>query len=364
MERHIQSVAYVPLWGQNFDSPAESVLSHVPYTKLYEREMRTTDAVVELYFLPLVTRLVDFCAQDNFTAEQLDTATLLVCGSLSRARVRVRLSRASQFADMYEYFQMMDWVKTWHHPATQERWVVQWSAHYTALDRSAKLTEAERPNYDDLLSALGFFIHFLLPLTMTINPRIPVVQSTHHGVQALVGAVAHRLYGAGFVIWDHGVMWREKIVALATFHGASLFVRNALVGLHRLAVFVNFHTADVVTPCTNVQNPQWEAWMGGGRGNAHRERVYHQRISPIVNGMETDKFKVVRSKEVADRPTAVMLSHVCDIKGACVRAGVCACARARARTHARTRARGGCDGAHPAPWVCAQTSRTRSARRA
>lgn len=38
---------------------------------------------------------------------------------------------------------------------------------------------------------------------------------------------------------------------------------------------------------------------------------YH--ISPVVNGMETDRFAVNRQIETA-QPSAIMLSHVCDIK--------------------------------------------------
>ena len=38
------------------------------------------------------------------------------------------------------------------------------------------------------------------------------------------------------------------------------------------------------------------------------------RINPVLNGIETDRFRVMRDNE-AQKPTAVMLSHVYELKG-------------------------------------------------
>ena len=39
-----------------------------------------------------------------------------------------------------------------------------------------------------------------------------------------------------------------------------------------------------------------------------------ERIAPVLNGMETDRFRVLRHNEL-EPPTAVMLSHVYELKG-------------------------------------------------
>jgi hypothetical protein len=41
-------------------------------------------------------------------------------------------------------------------------------------------------------------------------------------------------------------------------------------------------------------------------------------VFPVTNGMETDRFRVDRNNE-QDLPTAVMLSHVYELKGVMVR---------------------------------------------
>ena len=55
-----------------------------------------------------------------------------------------------------------------------------------------------------------------------------------------------------------GILWRERLRALCELRMFSLFVRNLLVGVTRLAVRVNFQNADMVVPCCSYGNPDWE----------------------------------------------------------------------------------------------------------
>lgn len=47
--------------------------------------------------------------------------------------------------------------------------------------------------------------------------------------KALVGIAARRLSGWGLVVWDHGMLWRERCKAIAELHSSSLFVRKSLI---------------------------------------------------------------------------------------------------------------------------------------
>ncbi|KAI8849410.1 hypothetical protein BC829DRAFT_391692, partial [Chytridium lagenaria] len=68
--------------------------------------------------------------------------------------------------------------------------------------------------------------------------------------------------------------------------------------------------ADYVTPCTSIQNVDWEAHIGGGKhGNQFDTTLMRQKINPVLNGMDLSKFSVKRHLE-AELPTAVMLSHI------------------------------------------------------
>src|SRR5262245_30174309 len=119
---------------------------------------------------------------------------------------------------------------------------------------------------------------------------IPVYHATHHGPQTLLGVIARQLFGSSLVrsarqrqrqrereterqrgiqsftslflylavtvsyrppsyltqflplqiIWDHGMLWRERIKALSEVSLFSLFVRNGLVCLTRLAAWINY----------------------------------------------------------------------------------------------------------------------------
>ncbi|CAN0525357.1 unnamed protein product, partial [Laminaria digitata] len=48
-------------------------------------------------------------------------------------------------------------------------------------------------------------------------------------IQALVGIAAKRLSGWALVVWDHGMLWRERCKAIAELHSSSLFVRKSLI---------------------------------------------------------------------------------------------------------------------------------------
>jgi hypothetical protein len=158
-------------------------------------------------------------------------------------------------------------------------------------------------------------MHFLMPLSVTYDPALSVVHASHHGIQTLLGVAAKKLYGASLIVWDHGtdtresrgaqccshagpgILWRERLRALCELRMFSLFVRNLLVGFTRLAVRINFENADMVVPCCSYGNPDWEVWLGGLYGHSSMSTAMRRKISPVLNGMETDRFVVKRDLE-------------------------------------------------------------------
>ena len=292
VERNVLSMQYVPLWGHNFGHLSQTMRAE-PFSTFDIARMKSHKDAIRRYFLPLLSQLVVACAMPELREHDVERVTLCMC-------------------NMYLYFRHFDWQATWADAEVHKRWCVLWS-RYTVLLGRDELLEAEHPTIDNLEEALSFFVHFLTPLSLPLPEQAMVVQSTHHGIQALLGVVAKRLHNSSFVIWDHGILWRERLLALSGFKGASLFSRNCLAGLQRICAFLTLHNADIMVPCTNIGNPGWEAWLAGGRGDSRRMAAAHERISPVVNGMETDRFYVDRSRE-EKRPSAVMLSHVCDVK--------------------------------------------------
>jgi len=292
VERNVLSMQYVPLWGHNFGHLSQTIRSE-PFSTFDVARLRSNKNAIRKYFLPLLSQFVVACVTPNLREEDIERVTLVVC-------------------NMYRYFQHFDWAATWKDAVVHRQWCTLWS-HYVSLMNDEELLLAEHPTVDNLEEALSFFVHFLTPLSVPIQAQATVVQSTHHGIQALLGVVAKRIHNCAFVIWDHGILWRERLLALSGFKGASLFSRNALMGMQRLCAYLTLHNADIMVPCTNIGNPGWEAWLAGGRGDSRRMALAHERISPVVNGMETDRFSVDRTVE-EKLPSAVMLSHVCDVK--------------------------------------------------
>lgn len=292
VERNVLSVQYVPLWGNNLGTLVMTMLS-VPFAEMERRSHRTTPAAIRNYFVPIFERLCRLCAQRYFTPDELIGA---------RALVR----------NMYLYFQRYDWAMTWQSAAVNATWLRFWHAR-TQDTPGGSVMAAERPTVYDMSLALSMFVHFLTPLAVTLPSKAPVVQATHHGIQTLLGIVAQQTNGSALVVWDHGILWRERLLGLSTFRGVAPFVRNVIVGLSRLCSSLVLHSADAVVPCTVINNPEWEMWLGGCRGDSNAASLVRKRICPVVNGMETDRFHVDRSKE-EKRPSALMLSHVCDVK--------------------------------------------------
>jgi glycosyltransferase involved in cell wall biosynthesis len=294
-ERNVRSLTFVHLWGTELGGPNEQILSEVPACALSANAWRTTRLAIRRYFIPLLRQLV--------------WVSSLGPRELSRARTR---AVTQLFVNLYIYFQNFDWSTTWSSSDVIVAWRSAWlEATQHAAAREPLLT-AERPNIDEIDFLRALFTHFLLPLTSPFRSDTPVVHSSHHGIQSIIGVVARRLVRSSFVIWDHGVLWRERIVAVAELETFSLFVRNALISLTRVCARVAFESSSVVAPCTSVANPPWEARLGGGGSNEGSLR-FARRISPVMNGMDTSRFRPDIKRE-EQRPTAIMLSHVNPLK--------------------------------------------------
>lgn len=188
---------------------------------------------------------------------------------------------------------------------------------------------SDQPTLEQLDFALSLFVHFLLPLTYevpydTFNTQdhdvhpetsVDVVHSSHHGVQALIGGVRTLLSGVPSIIWDHGMLWRERTRALSEIEMFPPFVRNCLIGLVRMSMRVSYCLCSSVVSCTRIGNPDWEAHIADDHCGADGRMSLHmkRRQCCVVNGMEFKAFKPSREKE-SKKPTAIMLSHVYSLK--------------------------------------------------
>lgn len=131
-------------------------------------------------------------------------------------------------------------------------------------------------------------------------------------MQSLLGVIAKTLYGSSLIIWDHGILWRERLLALTTIPPAAMpkFVQIGFAGLTRLCATLAYATANCVCPCTSIQNVQWETYLGGGKYNDDTlSRNMYRKISPVLNGMDVDRFRVNKVRIVLSFELGVRRAH-------------------------------------------------------
>ena len=251
--------------------------------------MRTTEAALKHIWVPLLRELVGLLAKDHTYFPLAD-----------------ELARSSQLvANLHRFFEEFDWSSTWTAPVTRIIWNYSWMLELEKSD--TKLIRAEQPTVYDLGISLSMVMHFLIALSVPVEP-VSVFHGTHHGVQLLLGVVAKQRFGSSLVIWDHGLVWRERLKSLSESNELTLFPRNVMTSLVTFSARVIYYNADAIVSCASLGNPEWEQVIGGGpnKGSLSWERT-RTKLSPVVNGMETDSFFPCRSME-EPYPCAVMVS--------------------------------------------------------
>jgi len=294
IERNITSIRYLPLWDNDFSSPNENVYRDHDYLSLRRKTQATRDNIIQSIFIPLVKLLIQGMNETNFTEDNLDRYEKL-------------------FIDMYLYFQKCDWSISWNHKKTQIVWLKTWLEYCEKELSEGKFLNVEMPTVSEIDMLFSLTTRLLLPITAEI-PNISVFHASHHGVQAIIGVVAKALYKSRLIVWDHGILWRERLFGLCYSDTMPRFIQNGFIGLTRLITWLVFCKADYITPCTRIQNVTWEEWLGGKKYNNQRKMIEtREKIYPIVNGMNVAKFNPQTDHE-SPTPLAVMLSHISSVK--------------------------------------------------
>ncbi|KAJ3112953.1 hypothetical protein HDU96_003954 [Phlyctochytrium bullatum] len=293
IERNIDSITYVVLWDVDFGTPNENVYRTENQRQLRRKQRATTDRVIREVFVPLVEKLIEGCFKSKIPAESIE-------------------EYEQMFVNFYHFFQMYDWTSAWNHVETQKAWIQGWLKGGEKRWKNGELHDLETPTLQQIDILFGLITRLMLPLTVKLS-KIPVVHASHHGIQAIIGVVAKKIHGSGLVVWDHGILWRERLFGLCG-DGMPRFTQCGFIGISRLVARIVFARADFITPCTSIQNVDWEAWIGGGKHRSQLDTVsMGLKINPVLNGMDLSKFSVKRHLEL-EGPTAVMLSHISPVK--------------------------------------------------
>lgn len=192
---------------------------------------------------------------------------------------------------------------------------------------STEWFQTELPSLATSDTSLELWYHYLFIFSIPVPRRIPsVFQASHHSVGASYGVVCKMKRNCTLQIWDHAISWRETNLCLSSaLSTLSPFIWNILLGLVRITSALTLHHADIITPCADFFNPEWEVEIGTCQGAIEHRNVFRRKVDPVVNGI-IDMHKFSPVKEIkSQRPTVTMLSHVWyakDIKTALLAADI------------------------------------------
>ncbi|KAK4200751.1 family 4 putative glycosyltransferase [Triangularia verruculosa] len=300
VEKSVQSLKMLPLWGLDGRTPNHGVIDN-----LLESEVDAKIAVTDTYrdiagtFVPLIK--------------------LFVKGARSRHIPKQDMIQYSNaMLGIFEFFEHKDYNKAWKSKEVASAWVEAWLTEYNdenIVDPSSYF-EIEKPSMTDFRATLEIFCSYFFIFSVQTPEDCPkVFQSTHHGISSLFGMLLKYKRGATFGIWDHAILWRECCLNISPAQSTlPLPVQSMLLSGIGLAMKLAYFHADVVLPCTPVFNPIWEQDLGTDGNRLSHKKTFARKIDPIVNGVSNmDAFKPVEQVGT-DTPTVVMLSNVQFIK--------------------------------------------------
>jgi glycosyltransferase involved in cell wall biosynthesis len=292
--------------------PESTIHGAKPYYDLALRKEHTTTWVLRARFHPLLRELIRGCCE----LQGVDDRSSQVNEYFSEVVVA-----------LYEYFEQYDWNASWSDGLTWQVWVQTW---LTMLqDKPREVQRLWAPTLPGLSEALVFFSQALRSLVAPL-PAADLYHSSHHGIGALKGIVHKQRFKSRLIVWDHGILLRERLDQLcADDQLLNPFTRNAIVGLTRLTARLVYNSADIISPCTSVD--MYRRWICLIAGRPY-DGPFMKRIRPVSNGTEPllSKLKNKRIEgyyedaalqakdeepvEDLKHVHCVMLSHVLPIK--------------------------------------------------
>ena len=269
---HVKTIQAVPLFGSV--EPTEFTRAEEPFAQTVLRRARTTDALVERQFVPLLRQLLE-------ALERPEEA------GWNEARIIWEMNR---------YFIRLDHRATFRSEST-------WRAFRDTI-RQQEADGGLDVRLDDLIRSLRWMYSFLLPITCPV-PKTDVSHATLAGFAGLAGVIAKLEYGTPFMVTDHGIYLRERYIAMSSAEGESFFCKRFLLRLVHLVSRVCYVTADQISPVCD-HNQRWELRMGATA----------DKIRTIYNGIDTTLFTPPPPEKDAERtrPTVVTAARVFPLK--------------------------------------------------
>ncbi|KAK3316768.1 hypothetical protein B0H66DRAFT_305319 [Apodospora peruviana] len=268
VEKNVQSLKMIPLWGLDGRTPNHGVIDNPLETEVDNKIASTnTKRDIAGKFIPLLK--------------------LFVKGARSKHISKADMVKYSHvMLDMFKYFEHKDYNKTWNSKQVSAAWVEAWLTPYSDepdITDPSEWFELQKPSMSDFRSALGIYTSYFFIFSVQTPEDCPrVFQSTHHGISSLFGMLLKYRRGATFGIWDHAILWRECCLNISPAQSTlPLPVQSMLLAGMGLAMRLAYMHADVVLPCTPLFNPVWEGDLGTDEGRLGHVKTFTRKVQFI-----------------------------------------------------------------------------------
>lgn len=156
-----------------------------------------------------------------------------------------------------------------------------------------------RPTVGDAVQGLTLLEHYLRPLELRPRPA-DLCHAVSNGLASLPALAAKWLHGTPFLLTEHGLYLRERLLAHRPGTLAP-HVRALLVRFFKRLVAGAYTMADCIAPVSRYCE-LWELQSGADAS----------RIRPIHNGIDPDRF--VYDPDEPDEPVLVFVGRIDPLK--------------------------------------------------
>ena len=271
---NVRHVSAVPLWGAGEVLEWQRDLS---LPQIWRHKQRTTTAAIEREFVPLFGRFLQ-----QVWAPTPEPAAF---GHL--------LWGMSRYFAHYDYDRTMRGAAVWHSFMAEGE-----TGYGQFTERLGTGTDGRLLDATDTMRLLYRWLSLLtLP-----TPDVDVMHTALAGLCGLPAIVAKEGYGIPFLLTEHGVYLRERLLSLAR-HQSSTFDQafQAQFDWHLTAAC--YHYADKITPGSNY-NHRWELQNG----------ARPEQIETIYNGPDPQAFRNGHAHPAGHHPTIVFLGRIDPLK--------------------------------------------------
>jgi glycosyltransferase involved in cell wall biosynthesis len=273
---NVERLITVPLWGTG---EVLEIRRDLGVLDIFRRKRSAPDGAVQREFLPLFQRFVRLL----WSA----TAQPALLGQLLHG--------------MADYFRRRDFDQTLKSQPVWECFLTESARGFERF--CAAMHMPADATLLDATDAMRLLYRWLTLLTIPL-PRVDVVHAAAAGLCAVPGILARQDQQAAFLLTEHGVYLRERLLALSRAEGSALFDQVFQGRFAQRLTEASYCFADRIAPGSNY-NHRWELRNGASA----------ERIQTIYNGPDPGEFTpVMQPRSPGEPPTVVWLGRIDPLK--------------------------------------------------